>query len=359
MSLPTEDVPIASLTFDEQNARMHPERQLAALAASLTEFGQRRPLVITDDGTVVAGNGTLRAAMTLGWDTIAVTRLPFDDEAKIRAFAIADNRTSDLSEWDIDALLDTLGNDDVSALLDEIGFSDDELRELEHVSEHPFTTARLSIDDLTAHPRNYQQHPDAQLDEIAESIRSSGFYRNVVIARENVILAGHGVVEAVRRMGGTHVPAIRLDIDADDPRALKVMTSDNEISNLAIGDDRALTELLREIMHDAPEGLSGSGFDDEQLAALTFVTRDESEVRDKDAAREWVGMPEFEGGDDTFKLIVLFTSEADRQRFVDETDIHVGRAAEGSHAWSTRWPWVENDDHSSVAFVDSVEDEDE
>jgi ParB-like chromosome segregation protein Spo0J len=85
---------------DEMNVRTHSERNIQAIADSLTEFGQRRPLVVWKD-TVIAGNGTLAAAKQIGWKEIVVTRVPDDwDLDRARAYAIADNRTAELADWD-------------------------------------------------------------------------------------------------------------------------------------------------------------------------------------------------------------------------------------------------------------------
>ena len=54
----------------------------------------------------------------------------------------------------------------------------------------------IDIEKLIPHPDNYKEHPDQQLDHIIRSIEDHGFYRNVVIAKDNTILAGHGVVLA-------------------------------------------------------------------------------------------------------------------------------------------------------------------
>lgn len=107
-NLSVRTVPVGKLTLDSKNARKHNKRNLDAIAASLTEFGQRRPLVVTPDFVVVAGNGTLEAAMSLGWESVAVTVLPFDDPNKAKAYALADNRTAELASWDDEVLLATL-----------------------------------------------------------------------------------------------------------------------------------------------------------------------------------------------------------------------------------------------------------
>lgn len=103
-----ELVAIETLEPDPENARTHSKRNLDAIAGSLREFGQRRPLVLFGS-TVIAGNGTLEAAKTLGWTEIAVTRVPRDwSVEQARAYALADNRTAELAEWDTQLLADQL-----------------------------------------------------------------------------------------------------------------------------------------------------------------------------------------------------------------------------------------------------------
>jgi ParB-like chromosome segregation protein Spo0J len=126
-------VPIRSLRGDDGNVRRHPERNIEAIKHSLAAFGQQAPVVFVVRGgrrVVIKGNGVLAAARELGWKHLAAigTRL-LDNDAK--AFAIADNRTTDLSEFDEQLLaaqlqdLEKPGYDLAAA-----GFSEDELREL-------------------------------------------------------------------------------------------------------------------------------------------------------------------------------------------------------------------------------------
>ena len=58
-----------------------------------------------------------------------------------------------------------------------------------------------SVEDLTPHPQNYRDHPQDQIAHIVRSIEEHGFYRNVVVAKDNTILAGHGVVQAAQQLG--------------------------------------------------------------------------------------------------------------------------------------------------------------
>lgn len=101
-------VPIRSLKPDPANANTHPDRSLASLRWSLERFGQQKPVVALRDGTVVAGNGLLLAARELTWKRLACVRLDTDDANEARAFALADNRTAQLAEWDFPQLAATL-----------------------------------------------------------------------------------------------------------------------------------------------------------------------------------------------------------------------------------------------------------
>lgn len=117
-------VPISDLCEDGKNARRHNDRSLDAVAQSLSAFGQQRPVVARKrDKVVIAGNATLAGAKRLGWDRIAVTW--FDGSGKDgedEAFAIADNRSAELAQWDWSNLSDALdqaeaGGPDLSAAL--------------------------------------------------------------------------------------------------------------------------------------------------------------------------------------------------------------------------------------------------
>jgi hypothetical protein len=99
--LKIERIKITELTPDPANARTHDEANLKAIEGSLQEFGQRKPIVITQDNVIAAGNGTVQAAKRLGWTDIEVVRVPADwDADRIKAFALADNRTAELAAWD-------------------------------------------------------------------------------------------------------------------------------------------------------------------------------------------------------------------------------------------------------------------
>ena len=127
-----QTVAIESLTLDPNNARKHSKRNLDAIKESLSKFGQRKPIVV-HNGVVIAGNGTLEAAKTLGWKEIGVSVCPDDwDADTAKAYALADNRSSELAEWD-DKILSTqlLDLDDMGWNIEALGFEPLPLRDLD------------------------------------------------------------------------------------------------------------------------------------------------------------------------------------------------------------------------------------
>jgi DNA modification methylase len=108
-NLRIELITLSSLRLDPNNARRHDKKNLQAIKGSLSLFGQRKPIVISGDNTIVAGNGTVEAARELGWTEIYVARIPHDwTPEQIKAYALADNRTAELAEWDSKILADQL-----------------------------------------------------------------------------------------------------------------------------------------------------------------------------------------------------------------------------------------------------------
>ncbi len=104
-------VPTARLKSDPKNVRKHSRRNLDAIRSSYEQFGQMRPLVVDRDGvTVIAGNGQLEVARELKIEKLSVVQVDHLTPEQVRAFAVADNRTGELAEWDTDALLSSLAS---------------------------------------------------------------------------------------------------------------------------------------------------------------------------------------------------------------------------------------------------------
>ena len=96
--------PLARLKPYANNARTHSDDQIAKIAASLVEYGWTAPVMVADDGEIVAGHGRLLAAQHLGLNKVPIIRLSHLTPEQVRAYRIADNRLSELSGWDDELL---------------------------------------------------------------------------------------------------------------------------------------------------------------------------------------------------------------------------------------------------------------
>ena len=161
-NLRIETVAVSLLKPDPDNARAHNEANLSAIAGSLEKFGQRKPIVIAGDNIVVAGNGTLEAAKTLGWTEIEVARVPNEwSWEQVRAYALADNRTAEMAEWNPQILaaqlleLDAVGWD-----VSEFGFESLEPPTDEPTGEgglgNPIVSFNIVFDNEDQQSRFYQ-----------------------------------------------------------------------------------------------------------------------------------------------------------------------------------------------------------
>ena len=98
-----ETWPLERLRPYANNPRLN-DGAVPAVAASIREFGFLVPIVATPDGTILAGHTRLKAAQSLGLAEVPVLVARDLDDAKARAFRLADNKTGELAEWDLKAL---------------------------------------------------------------------------------------------------------------------------------------------------------------------------------------------------------------------------------------------------------------
>ena len=133
--LTIQDIPIASLRPWAKNARTHSKKQLNQLAASIREFGFTNPVLIDDNGTILAGHGRVEAAKLLDMETVPCVRLSSMTPQQKRAYVIADNKLALNAGWDEELLaeeLTALTEADVSFDVELTGFS---IAEIDHLVE--------------------------------------------------------------------------------------------------------------------------------------------------------------------------------------------------------------------------------
>jgi ParB-like nuclease domain/DNA methylase len=99
-----ERVPTDKLTSNPRNARTHSRKQIRQIADSIKAFGFVVPILVDDDGTILAGHGRHAAAKLLKLEVVPVIKLGGLSEAKRRALALADNRIAQNAGWDREVL---------------------------------------------------------------------------------------------------------------------------------------------------------------------------------------------------------------------------------------------------------------
>jgi site-specific DNA-methyltransferase (adenine-specific) len=123
--------PIEKITPYARNSRTHSDEQVAQIAASIREWGWTNPILVDEDGGLIAGHGRLLAARKLGLSQIPTMVAKGWSEAQKKAYVIADNKLALNAGWDLELLAVELGNlQGFNFDLQLTGFSEDELGKL-------------------------------------------------------------------------------------------------------------------------------------------------------------------------------------------------------------------------------------
>jgi hypothetical protein len=131
--LKIEYVKLSELTPYENNARKHQKEDVAAIKESIARFGMNDPIGIWGDkNIIVEGHGRMLALKELGYDTVPCIRLDALSDEERKAYALAHNRTAELSAWDEELLkreLEELGDYDIDMSLFGFGTVEELLEE--------------------------------------------------------------------------------------------------------------------------------------------------------------------------------------------------------------------------------------
>ena len=120
--------PLDRLVPYARNARTHSEAQVAEIAGSIRAFGFTNPILVGEDGDVIAGHGRLAAARMLGLSEVPVIQLSGLSELQRRQLVLADNRIALNAGWDLEMLkLELKDLASLGADLAGLGFDKDEL----------------------------------------------------------------------------------------------------------------------------------------------------------------------------------------------------------------------------------------
>ena len=131
---------------------------------------------------------------------------------------------------------------------------------------HPVIVSR-KVEDLIPYARNSRTHSDAQVAQIAASVREFGWTNPVLVDGENGIIAGHGRILAARKLGMDEVPCIELAGMTDTQRRAYII-ADNKLALNAGWDDELLAIEFAELADAGFDNLL-TGFTQDEIDALT------------------------------------------------------------------------------------------
>jgi len=158
---------------------------------------------------------------------------------------------------------------------------------------HPVIVSR-KVEDLIPYARNSRTHSDAQVAQIAASVREFGWTNPVLVDGENGIIAGHGRVLAARKLGMEEVPCIELAGLSDTQRRAYII-ADNKLALNAGWDDELLAIEFSELADAGFDNLL-TGFTQDEIDALTPEQAPEG-LTDEDAVPEVQAEPVSKLGD--------------------------------------------------------------
>jgi ParB-like chromosome segregation protein Spo0J len=151
---------------------------------------------------------------------------------------------------------------------------------------------QLPTDTLIPYARNTRTHSEAQVAQIAGSIREFGFTNPVLIDGENGIIAGHGRVLAAQKLGLGKVPCIRLSYLTDTQRRAYII-ADNKLALNAGWDEELLGLELADLREDGFD-LELTGFDGDGIEA--FLNPPEPEENYPDSSTKEIDVDGMEMG---------------------------------------------------------------
>lgn len=163
--LQIEMVPIDELKPSKHRHRKHSDKQKTMLAGSIRAFGMMKPLVIDRAGQIVAGHAMWEAAKMVGLKQVPCFRADHLSEDELRAYALADNKLAELSEWDEAGLRAELGHlisVDLSFEIESTGF---ELAEVDIILDGA-ATANETVDPADMLPEPSKEPPTSRLSDL-------------------------------------------------------------------------------------------------------------------------------------------------------------------------------------------------
>ena len=154
---------------------------------------------------------------------------------------------------------------------------------------------QIQLEALIPYINNSRTHSDEQVAQIAASIKEFGFNNPILVDKDNSIIAGHGRLQAARKLGLTEVPCVRLEHLTETQRKAYII-ADNRLALNAGWDNELLTIELNELLADG-FALEILGFDSDELKSLLDPLEPTEGLVDEDQVPEVPEEPKTKPGD--------------------------------------------------------------
>jgi DNA modification methylase len=154
---------------------------------------------------------------------------------------------------------------------------------------------QVSIEKLIPYVNNSRTHSDEQVAQIAASIREFGFNNPVLIDKDDTIIAGHGRIQAARKLGLAEVPCVRLEHLTETQRKAYII-ADNRLALNAGWNEELLTIELNDLLADG-FALDILGFDSDELKSLLDPITPTEGLTDEDEVPKVPEEPKTKPGD--------------------------------------------------------------
>jgi DNA modification methylase len=137
----------------------------------------------------------------------------------------------------------------------------------------------IQLADIKPFPKNAKLHPKEQIQQIKASIKEYGFNDPIAVSETNEIIEGHGRYIAVKELGYTEVPCIRLSHLTEAQRRAYILAHNKLTMNSGFDDEILLGEF--DFLKDAGFGMELTGFDSKEIEKM-FSANDKHEVQEDD-----------------------------------------------------------------------------
>jgi hypothetical protein len=137
---------------------------------------------------------------------------------------------------------------------------------------------KINIDELKPFAKNPKKHPPEQLQMLKKSMQEFGWTNPILVAEDNMVVAGHARLQAATELGFTEVPIIKLDMPYE--KAVAYVIADNRLAELADTDNILMSELLSDVIKLPDFDLDATGYTMDELDDLINADTPHTAIED-------------------------------------------------------------------------------